>query len=55
MRSPAMVIAAGAPGIWKATREPWPGAFEQRCTVHALRNIASKLPERLHREVKARS
>src|SRR3954447_7966259 len=54
MRSPAMVIADGAPGIWKATRELWPGAIEQRCTVHALRNITSKLPERLHREVKAR-
>ena len=38
------------PGIWKATRELWGGADEQRCTVHALRNITSKLPERLHRE-----
>src|SRR4051794_9273267 len=54
MRAPAMVIADGAPGIWKATRELWPGAIEQRCTVHALRNITSKLPERLHREVKVR-
>jgi transposase-like protein len=54
MRAPAMVIADGAPGIWKATRELWPGAIEQRCTVHALRNLTSKLPERLHREVKAR-
>jgi len=54
MRPPAMVIADGAPGIWKATRELWPGAIEQRCTVHALRNITSKLPERHHREVKAR-
>jgi putative transposase len=54
MRAPALIIADGAPGIWKATRELWPGAIEQRCTVHALRNITSKLPERLHREVKAR-
>ena len=54
MRAPAMVIADGAPGIWKATRELWPEASEQRCTVHALRNITSKLPERHHREVKAR-
>jgi putative transposase len=54
MRAPAMVIADGAPGIWKATRELWPDAIEQRCTVHALRNITSKLPERLHREVKTR-
>jgi putative transposase len=54
MRPPAMLIADGAPGIWKAARELWKGLEEQRCTVHALRNITSKLPERLHREVKAR-
>ncbi len=54
MRPPALIIADGAPGIWKATRELWPAAIEQRCTVHALRNITSKLPERLHREVKTR-
>src|SRR4051812_17611072 len=54
MRAPALVIADGAPGIWKATRELWPAAIEQRCSVHALRNLTSKLPERLHREVKAR-
>ena len=54
LRSPALVIADGAPGIWKATRELWPGALEQRCTVHALRNVTGKLPERHHQEVKAR-
>jgi putative transposase len=54
LRAPALVTADGAAGIWKATRELWPGAIEQRCTIHALRNITSKLPERLHREVKAR-
>jgi putative transposase len=54
MHAPALIIADGAPGIWKATRELWPGAIEQRCTVHAVRNMTSKLPERLHREVKAR-
>ena len=55
MRAPALVIADGAPGLWKAARELWPGALEQRCTVHALRNVTKKLPERLHRELKARS
>jgi putative transposase len=54
MRAPALIVADGAQGIWKATRELWPGAGEQRCTVHALQNITGKLPERLHREVKAR-
>ncbi len=54
LRSPALVIADGAPGIWKAVAEIWPNALEQRCTVHALRNVTAKLPERHHQEVKAR-
>jgi transposase-like protein len=54
MRPPALVVADGAPGLWKAARELWPRALEQRCTVHALRNVTKKLPERLHRELKAR-
>lgn len=54
LRTPALVIADGAPGIWKAVRELWPNALEQRCTIHALRNVTSKLPERHHAEVKAR-
>jgi len=47
-------VADGAPGLWKAARELWPTAEEQRCTVHALRNVTGKLPERHHRELKAR-
>jgi putative transposase len=54
LRAPALVIADGAPGIWKAVRELWPAALEQRCTVHALRNVTGKLPERHHAEIKAR-
>jgi transposase-like protein len=51
---PALVVADGAPGLWKAVTEAWPRALGQRCTVHKLRNLLAKLPERLHREVKAR-
>jgi putative transposase len=54
LRSPALIVADGAPGLWKAMRELWPTADEQRCTVHALRNVTAKLPERHHREVKTR-
>jgi len=54
LRPPALIVADGAPGLWKAARELWPAALEQRCTVHALRNVTKKLPERLHRELKAR-
>ena len=42
------------PCLWKAARELWPAALEQRCTVHALRNVTKKLPERPHRELKGR-
>src|SRR3954451_6327133 len=54
LRPPALIVADGAPGLWKAARELWPTAEEQRCTVQALRNISGKLPERHHRELKAR-
>jgi putative transposase len=26
LRSPALIVADGAPGLWKAMREPWPRA-----------------------------
>jgi len=54
LKPPALLVADGAPGLWKAARELWPAALEQRCTVHSLRNMTKKLPERLHRELKAR-
>src|SRR6266699_1418128 len=54
LRPPALIVGDGAPGLWKAVRELWPGALEQRCTVHALRNVTKTLPERLHRELKTR-
>lgn len=54
LNAPALIVADGVPGLWKAMRELWPGADEQRCTVHALRNVTAKLPERHHAELKAR-
>ena len=49
-----LICADGAPGLRKAARELGPRADEQHCTVHALRNVTSKLPERHHTEIKAR-
>jgi putative transposase len=52
---PGAGVRRRRPGLWKAVREPWPAADEQRCTVHALGNVTAKLlPERHHTEVKAR-
>jgi putative transposase len=53
LRRPALVIADGAPGLWKAVREIWPGVLEQRCLVHALRNLLAKVPQSAWEEVKA--
>jgi transposase-like protein len=36
LKPPALVVADGAPGLWKAARELWPTADEQRCTVHGV-------------------
>jgi transposase-like protein len=52
---PLLVVADGAPGLVRAIGELWPGADRQRCTVHRLRNVLAKLPERpgLHERVRA--
>jgi len=46
MVAPELVVGDGAPGLIKAIAELWPDAGRQRCTVHKLRNVLSKLPER---------
>src|ERR671932_1414579 len=55
LRSPWLVVSDGAPGLIKAIEELWPQADRQRCTVHRLRNLIAKLPDRpeLHERVKA--
>jgi putative transposase len=44
-----------APGLIRAVTELWPDADRQRCSVHRLRNVLAKLPERpgLHERVRA--
>jgi putative transposase len=46
LEAPDLVVSDGAPGLIKAAMELWPEAGRQRCTVHKLRNVLSKLPER---------
>jgi putative transposase len=54
LRAPWLVVSDGAPGLLKAIDELWPQADRQRCTVHRLRNLVAKLPDRpeLHERVK---
>jgi putative transposase len=54
LRAPWLVVSDGAPGLVKAIEELWPDSDRGRCTVHRLRNILAKLPDRpeLHERVK---
>jgi putative transposase len=55
LRSPLLVVTDGAPGLIRAVEELWPDADRARCTVHRLRNVLAKLPDRpgLHARVRA--
>ena len=55
LRSPLLVVTDGAPGLIRAVDELWPDADRGRCTVHRLRNVLAKLPDRpgLHARVRA--
>lgn len=55
LRSPLLVVTDGAPGLIRAVDELWPDADRGRCTVHRLRNLLAKLPDRpgLHVRIRA--
>jgi putative transposase len=53
LAAPLLAVSDGAPGLIAAIEQLWPGTDRQRCTVHKLRNITAKLPEREHDRVKA--
>jgi len=46
LRAPMLIVADGAPGLIKAVEQCWPHSDRQHCTVHRLRNLLAKLPER---------
>jgi putative transposase len=41
---PSLAIGDGALGFWKAMRQVWDTAKEQRCWVHKTANVLDKLP-----------
>ncbi len=45
LNEPLLIINDGNPGLRKAVREVFPRALRQRCQVHKMRNILSKLPK----------
>lgn len=52
MNEPLLVVYDGCPGLKKAVREVFPNAKKQRCQVHRMRNILSKLPKAVIPEMK---
>ena len=52
---PLLVVSDGAPGIIRASEECLPRTVRQRCPVHKMRNLESKVPENLWPEFKARA
>jgi putative transposase len=42
---PALAIGDGALGFWRAMRQVWGTAKEQRCWVHKTANVLDKLPK----------
>ena len=51
-RTPLLYCSDDAPGLHKALKAVWPRALAQKCQVHKLRNILSKLPRGVQGEIK---
>ena len=51
--APLLAIGDGALGFWAAVRKVYPQTKGQRCWVHKIRNVLSKLPKRLQKRAKA--
>ena len=53
MAAPVLAIGDGALGFWKAIRDVFPEAREQRCWWHKMANVLSALPKSAHPAAKA--
>ena len=47
-----LAVGDGALGFWGALRDVFPSTREQRCWVHATKNVLDALPKRLHDDAK---
>lgn len=52
LNEPLLVIRDGNSGLKKTARECFPYSLPQRCQVHKMRNILSKLPRDIHAKMK---
>jgi len=46
LNCPRLVVGDGHLGIWSALSDVFPGAMEQRCWNHKVRNVLDKLPKK---------
>jgi putative transposase len=53
LSAPVLAVGDGALGFWGALRDVYPATREQRCWVHATKNVLDALPKRLHEDAKA--
>ncbi|MBE0433728.1 transposase [candidate division WOR-3 bacterium] len=54
LRIPVLVCSDGAPGLIKAIKRMFGRSLRQRCLMHKLQNVLSKVPEHMRDEVKSR-
>ncbi len=52
LTAPVLAVGDGALGFWGALRDVFPSTREQRCWVHATKNVLDALPKRLHDDAK---
>jgi Transposase and inactivated derivatives len=52
LKEPLLVTSDKHKGLKKAVREVFPHAFKQPCLAHKMRNILSKLPRKIEKEIK---
>jgi len=50
LRTPQLLVADGAYGMWAAADKAWPTVAQQRCWLHKMRNVEEKLPEKRRRD-----
>jgi len=44
--APKLVISDGNPGLIRAVYETWPAVARQRCVVHRIRNVLTRVPKK---------
>ncbi len=54
LNCPRLVVGDGHLGIWGALSEVFPGAQEQRCWNHKVRNVLDKLPKKAQDKAKGK-